>query len=58
MTFSSSSQRVYTVQCSTDQANENWSDVLIDEPGTGERVYVGVTNQSDRAFYRVSVKVP
>ena len=50
VTFESSSQRVYTVRCSTNPVNEICIDVVIDEPGAGVNLDIGVTNESDEAL--------
>ncbi|MFH0880113.1 MAG: hypothetical protein V2A34_10410, partial [Lentisphaerota bacterium] len=53
-------QRMYDVYWATNLTADNWTLIGLEQPGyaTGNPVYLSVTNEGPRRFYRTGVRIP
>jgi hypothetical protein len=58
VSFGTSSNRLYTVEYSTNLVAAPWAPLVEGEPGTGSTVSIVHTNDYDSCFYRTKVALP
>lgn len=58
VSFDTSSNRLYTLEYSTNLVAAPWTPLVEDEPGTGSAVTIPHTNDYDACFYRTQVALP